>query len=215
MTESSLTDTSDMIGLHRVFRDAGTNGPALVRDAADQARTDLVASYLTNVLCLLKSHHEGEDELVTPRLASRADEDEVAAITRIASQHEPVVDLIEHANAALAAWQAAPTEQTAAAAVAAVEGLTAELTPHLDEEEQTVLPIAARHMTQPEWGELPGHGMRTFTGDKLWLILGLIREQMTAAQIDRMDANMPPPVKQMWDGVGRASFEDFVSQLRS
>ena len=64
-------------------------------------------------------------------------------------------------------------------------------------------------------GELPGHGMKTFTGDKLWLIIGLIREQMTPSQVAAMDAHMPPPVAQFWATSGQTLYTDFVADLRT
>lgn len=203
-----------MIGLHRVFRNAGADGPDLIRTADTAERTALVASYLTNVLSLLRSHHEGEDEIVTPRLKDRASASEVADVERIAAQHEPVIALIDAAHQALSAWESDPSPARADHAAASVIALNDGLTPHLDEEEAVVLPIAGRYLTAPEWGELPSHGMRTYAGDKLWLIMGLIREQMTAQQIANMDAHMPPPVKEMWEGMGQRSFTEFAGQLR-
>ena len=45
-----------------------------------------------------------------------------------------------------------------------------------------MLPLAAENLSMEEWGALPGHGMANFHGDKIWLILGLIRERMNDEQ---------------------------------
>lgn len=208
-------DTSDMIGLHRVFREALAAAPPLVAGAApdDAERVELVGSYFDNVLWLLDGHHAGEDELVTPRLLARCPE-EAGTTGRIAAQHGEVHEAIERAHACVAAWRADPAEQNAAALVAALGTLDRALTPHLDEEERTILPIAARCMNAAEWGELPAHGMQTFGGDKPWLIRGLIREQMTPQQRAAMDAHTPPPVAAMWAETGEAAYEAFVARLR-
>lgn len=218
MTETAhppLADTGDMVGLHRVFREALAAAPPLVAGAApdDEERVELVGTYYDNVLRLLDGHHAGEDELVTPRLLARCPE-EADTIARIAAQHGEVHAAIERAHACIAAWRADPAEQNAAALVAALGALDRALTPHLDEEEETVLPIAARCMDAAEWGELPAHGMRTFSGDKVWLIRGLIREQMTPQQRTAMDAHTPPPVAAMWAESGEASYDAFVARLR-
>ena len=63
-----------------------------------------------------------------------------------------------------------------------------------------MLPLAAEHLSVEEWGALPGHGMADFDGDKIWLILGLIRERMTDDQRAAMMAHMPPPALEMWTG---------------
>jgi len=210
-----LTDTSDMIQLHRVFRDAlGTAAPLVGSvPAGDRARAEIVASYYANVLALLHSHHEGEDELVWPKLVERAPDD-ADTVMRIAGQHNGVLVALETADARLAEWLADPQIESGAVLAAALATLGAELTTHLDEEERVILPIAARHLTPEEWGELPSHGMRSFRGDKLWLVMGLIREQMRPEQIAHMEAHMPPPVLEFWNTAGRQEFESFIAELR-
>jgi hypothetical protein len=58
-----LADTSDMIGLHRVFRTALDAAPSFVGGVApgDSTRAETVAMYYEDVLQLLHAHHEGED----------------------------------------------------------------------------------------------------------------------------------------------------------
>lgn len=215
MTQASVEsiDTSDMVSVHRVFREALAAAPRLVRAArpdAEQVRT--VRSYLHGVLRLLHAHHDGEDELLTPKLIERSP-DAADAVTRIARQHEPVAEALAAADAALGSWRADDDTSTDQL-VEALDVLRVELTAHLDEEERVVLPIAAAHLTQQEWGELPGHAMRRFGPDELWLALGLVAEQMTPAQRADMDAHLPPPVAQQWASSGQAQFTAFTSRLR-
>lgn len=211
-----LADTSDMIQLHCVFREALASAAPLVGSVApsDHERVELVHAYYFNVLALLRGHHEGEDELVWPKLVERAP-DQADTITRIAGQHDGVLSSMDEACQLLEAWKSDPQIDRGAKLAAALATLGAELAAHLDEEERVILPIAAQHLTAPEWGELPAHGMQHFTGDKVWLILGLIQEQMRPEQIAVMEAHMPPPVLEFWTGTGRAMFTDFVGRLRS
>ena len=210
-----LTDTSDMIQLHQVFREALGAAAPLVGSVApdDRARVELVASYYANVLALLHSHHEGEDALVWPKLVERAPAD-AATVLRVANQHVGVLAALESAESRLAAWRANPQIESGAVLAASLANLGAELALHLDEEERVILPIAARHMTPVEWGELPSHGMQSFRGDKIWLVMGLIREQMRPEQIEVMEAHTPPPVLEFWNTTGRQQFEAFVAELR-
>jgi hypothetical protein len=210
-----LADTSDMAGLHEVFRQALIAAPDYVgkADVGDGARAELVGSYYDNVLRLLHAHHEGEDEVLTPRLIAR-NPDQAELIERVANQHGGVLDAIATAESGVALWRAEPSEANRGAAVDALRGLDAELTPHLDEEELLIVPIAATCINAAEWGELPEHGMKAFTGDKVWLILGLIREQMSPQKLAEMDAHMPPPVLEFWAGQGKGLFEGYMGQLR-
>lgn len=209
-----LADTSDMAQVHRVFRDAVAAAPTLIGSAMGQAaeRVELVATYYRNVLALLHAHHDGEDDLIWPILIQRAP-DQAAEVQRIAGQHDAITSALEAASAAVVAWQQASDAVTASAATAAVATLGSALLAHLDEEEAFIVPLAAQHILAPEWGELPGHALRNFSGDKMWLVLGLIREQMTAQQLTMMDDHMPPPVLAMWQQ-HEPEFKDFVAALR-
>jgi hypothetical protein len=61
---------------------------------------------------------------------------------------------------------------------------------------------------------LPGHAMGHFGGDKIWLIIGLIRENFSEAQRQMMLEKMPPPARQMWESMGQADFTDLIAQVR-
>jgi iron-sulfur cluster repair protein YtfE (RIC family) len=211
-----LADTSDMIQFHRIFREALGSAAPLVGsvEPGDTARADVVGSYYANVLALLKGHHEGEDELVWPKLVERAPED-AETILRIAGQHEGIVDSMVEAQARLTEWRVSPQIESGSQLAASLATLGAELSLHLDEEERVILPIAARHINAAEWAELPAHGMQHFEGDKIWLVMGLVREQMRPEQIAMMEANMPPPALDFWNNVGRAQFDAFVADLRA
>jgi hemerythrin-like domain-containing protein len=211
-----LADTSDMAQVHRVLRNAIADAPELFGSAVARGsdRVELVATYYDNVLDFLHVHHEGEDVIVWPTLCERAPE-QAAEVRRIADQHVGVTTTLHAARARVTEFRAAGDADSAAGAAAAVAELGAALLPHLDEEESFIVPLAAQHILAPEWGELPGHAMRSFGGDKLWLILGLIREQFRPEQIAVMDEHMPPPVFQMWTEHGQYAFADFVAALRN
>jgi len=212
----SFADTSDMVGLHQVFRDALAAAPQLLGDGAsgDAARVQTVAGFYDTVLRLLHTHHQGEDELMTPLLAARCTPQEAAAITRIAGQHADVLADLTAAETTLAAWRTDPDPTARSAALAALTQLEASLCPHLDEEEHVVLPIAARHLNVAEWGQLPEHGMKAFQGDDLWLVLGLVQEQMPAPAIADMEAHLPPPLLQAWHTHGKQVFTDRIAAVR-
>jgi len=138
---------------------------------------------------------------------------QAADIQRVAGQHENVDTALRAASAAIEAWQQQGDAATGSDAVSAMATLGAALLPHLDEEEEVIVPLAANHLFAPEWGELPGHALRNFSGDKMWLILGLNREQMTEQQVATMDDHLPPPVLKMWRQP-ETDYNNCVGQLR-
>jgi hypothetical protein len=76
-----------------------------------------------------------------------------------------------------------------------------------------VLPLCGENLSLEEWGALPGHALGSFTGDKVWLILGLIRDQMSQAQRDEMLAHMPPPAVDMWTSMGEQAYKNLVAEV--
>jgi hypothetical protein len=82
------------------------------------------------------------------------------------------------------------------------------------EEEVEILPLASRMMSPEEWGAMPGHAMVNFTGDKIWLILGLIFEQMNEEGLAFTFSLLPPPVVEMWKTSGEAAFKEFIGRVR-
>jgi Hemerythrin HHE cation binding domain len=208
-----IPDTSDMAAVHRVFRSSLASGSDFVGSAAgDDARRALIANYYDNVVAFLHAHHEGEDELVYPLLLERVP-DRRDVLELGLRQHVDVLPLMDAVATGIDGWRAEGDSQ-AQAMLGALQALDDALTPHLDYEEDEVVPLAAEHLTMQEWGALPGHALRTFTGDKVWLIMGLIRENFTPDQRDAMLENMPPPAREMWETVGETSFDDLIAQVR-
>ena len=216
MSHVAATDTSDMPAVHEAFRKAFGAVGELVGTVSREntSRRDLVGNFFDNVIRFLHVHHNGEEVLIWPKLSERCP-DQTAALTQSAEQHQAVVGLMEAAANATKQWSASGSAEDQAAVVDAVVALDAELRPHLDDEETVILPLCSRHITQQEWGQLPGHSLGHFDGDKVWLILGLIRENMTQEQRDHMLANMPPPAVDMWMGMGESSFNELIGELRS
>lgn len=218
MTETRATyktDTTDMMAVHQVLRDAITNAPALIGGAepGDLQRAAVVGSYYDNVLRFLQVHHHAEDELLWPKLLERAPE-RTDLVQAMIADHGQIHDALDRASAALPKWASSGDRDEGSGLTAAIEDLGSALVPHLDNEEQEIVPLLSDHLSEEEWGEMPGHALRAFDGDKVWLILGLIRENMTQAQRDAMLAHMPPPPRDMWINMGNAAFDEFIAEVR-
>ena len=212
MSESAAVarpDTNDMYAVHGVFRDTLGAAPTLVGGIApgNAERVALIANYYENILSFLHTHHEGEEELVFPLLRDRCD-GAGELMDRMAEEHHEALELLEQARTALAAWPSGDAAAQQAAQERLVE-LGSHLNEHLLEEEQKVLPLAGANLSMEEWGAMPAHGMAAFDGDKIWLVVGLIRERMNDEQRAAMMAHMPPPALEMWTGFGEQAFKEY------
>ena len=209
------TDTSDMLIPHGMFRSVLKDPGDIIAArtaAADFDGITATFTYFDNVLRFLDAHHGGEDELLWPVLTERCAEAR-ALIGTMESQHAGIHAQREACAGALEAWLQTPDVATAAALTGCLEGLRAQLEEHFNQEESDILPLASANVSPEEWGALPGHAMAHFTGDKIWLILGLILEQMTTEQQAFTLTLLPPPVVEMWRGSGRAAFDELVATV--
>jgi hemerythrin-like domain-containing protein len=211
--DSPRPDVSDMVAVHQALRDSlgCASGLVLEVKAADSERVGLITNFYDNVLSFLHVHHDGEEKLVFPLLRERCPA-QLDTVEQMEAQHADVVELIQRTEGVLRAWAGGePTGQKGSAA--ALGELSARLDQHLSDEEREVLPLCAEHLSPEEWGALPGHALGSFDGDKVWLILGLIRQRMTQAQRDQMLAHMPPPAVEMWTSMGEQAYKNLVAEV--
>ncbi len=217
MTEpgSFTTEVGDMFAVHQAITTALDAAPALVgRAGANSDRAEVIGSFYENVLEFLHGHHDGEDELLYPLLEERCPH-EKDMLERIDAQHALLNGPMKEAREAIAEWRSAPSTEGAEKVMRLLEVIDETLRPHLGEEETFVLPVATAWISPEEWGQLPAHAMQTFQGDKPWLALGLIREQLTSDQRDRMLSGMPPPVQTLWVEQWEPAFTSFMGEVRT
>ncbi|HUB71725.1 MAG TPA: hemerythrin domain-containing protein [Acidimicrobiales bacterium] len=197
--------------LRRALRDAP--GQLTAVSEADKERVGRLGGYLGEVLWLLHAHHAGEDELMYPLLEQRAPEhDEL--FTRMAAQHTSVSESQEKASTAAGRFEASASLDDARAAGSAFASLLAVTDEHLKDEEDEVLPIAARVMSAAEWGALPAHALSHYQGERLWLPFGLVVEAIPEEVRDNFLAHLPPPVLGMWTGGGSDAFANEMAYIR-
>ena len=171
-------DTSDMAAVHKVFRSSLAKAPDFIDSAAgNDERRAVIANYYANLFAFLSVHHDGEEKIIFPRLIERAPEHR-SVVERGASQHDEVVGLLLTANQSVDSWEV-KGDSEAPEMLSSLRTLDGVLSPHLDQEEAEIVPLAAEYLTVEEWGSLPGHAMGNFEGDKIWLIMGLIRENFS------------------------------------
>lgn len=211
---SFTTPTADMIAVHAALIGALDDAPSLIGSAEGTIdRVEIIGSFYDNVLEFLHVHHAGEDELIYPILEERCPE-EKATLQRVDAQHTLLDEPMERARSALAAWREAPSVESGRTVVSLIGTVGETLWPHLGEEEATVLPIASAWMSPEEWGQLPGHALRSFRTDKPWLSIGLIREHLSPEHRDLMLARMPLELQTLWTEQWEPAFTSFISEVR-
>lgn len=209
-------DTSEMVALHQVFRDALDAASDLVADAVvdHPGKAEAVAGYYANVLALLRVHHAGLDELLWPRLLERC-HDNALQVVMVAENYARAAQVVPPTEQAVADFAAEPSAEHGAAMVGALSSLRFDLVRTLDEVEHDILPLAAEHLSAEEWRQVPHHAVANFTGDKTWLALGLVLDAQDDAQQASTLEHLPEAVREFWGHEGRPQYESFMAALRA
>ncbi len=147
-----VTDAGEMVLVHRVFRRAFGDLPALIAatPGGDTRRAGAVGDQLNLVIQVLHHHHAAEDELLWPQLCVRVP---VAAdrVRQLAEQHAVIAVLVDGVQRARLDWMRSANREAAIRLADAVTDLGHTIIEHLDDEERDALPLIERYVTEAEW----------------------------------------------------------------
>lgn len=193
MTASTGIDTREMVVVHTAFRREMGAAPGLVCGVAagDRARAQVVADHVGLLLEMLHHHHVSEDELLWPKLLERVPGELTATVLLMESQHGLIAVELENAQAALPSWRAAAGVTVRDRLAGALERLQPLLVEHLAAEEQEILPLAARALSQQEWDELGERGMAGIPKAKLPMVFGMLMADGDPEVLRAMIAHAP------------------------
>jgi hemerythrin-like domain-containing protein len=211
-----MTDTRDMVLVHRVFRREFGLLPLMVRGVADGdvRAAARVARHAREMTDALHHHHHNEDELLWPRLLERAPLD-ADLVIRMEAQHAALAEILRRVETVLPAWQRTARSRDAGSLADAFTELIAGLGEHLDSEEQHVLPIVARTITPPEWGELAQRGFAAMPKRRALVFLGHILSSASPAEQTRFLRRVPPHVRLAYRLIGHRAFTRETAALRA
>jgi hypothetical protein len=208
-------DTREMIAVHSAFRREFGLAPGLVRGVApgDGQRAGVVADHLELIGSFLHHHHAGEDKLLWPKLLERVPAELAPTVELMERQHEGVHEVIEEMNAALGRWRAGAAETDRDQLAGALDRLHALLVEHLAAEEQHILPLASRSLTEEEWGELGKDGMAAQEKNKLPMIFGMIMKDGDPEVIKGMLANAPLVPRLLLPFIGPRAYASYARRV--
>ena len=192
-------DTSTMATIHTMFRRELRLAGPLVRGVAagDTARAAVVADHLDFVGRTLHHHHTIEDELLWPKLLDRVPTELAPIVRLMESQHERVDALLAEIDTLRGRWAATAGNGDRDRLATLLDELHVHLCEHLDAEEQRLLPIASRNLTEAEWKEMGEVGRKRTRRSELSLSLGMYAYEGDPAVIAKMLADAPAPVRWM------------------
>ncbi|WOX07622.1 hemerythrin domain-containing protein [Streptomyces sp. N50] len=211
---TSKPDVHDMVVVHRTFRRSCAELPELVRGLrpGDTARAQLVVEAVQFMLMGLEAHHVSEDEFLWPRLSERA-APHAEAITRMEAQHHRLEELVTLVRDALDGLAADPRPPVCEQVAAQLSELGAVLTAHMDEEENTILPLAADHLTVAEWEELGEISLAKLEKRHLLRAFSALMAVATPEEQRAILTKAPLPARVLWRLTGRRSHARWEARL--
>jgi len=104
----------------------------------------------------LRAHHAAEDEGLYPAVRARRPHDAstLALLDRMDADHEQIAGSIDAVEAACSAYERSGASEARAQVLAAIGALSEVLLPHLQREEEQVMPVVSDAITEREWRAL-------------------------------------------------------------
>jgi hypothetical protein len=207
-TPTPLVDTSTMNTIHTFFRREFRLAGGLLRGvtAGDLARAKVVGSHLDLLALALHHHHSIEDRLLWPLLLERVPDDLAPIVHLMESQHERVDALIQGVGETLPRFSETADAGARDQLADLFDTLYVHLVEHLDAEEERLLPIAARSLTQAEWDALGEAGRAEAPKGHAMLVLGMFQHDGDPRVIAQMLADAPPPLRWLLPRLARRAF---------
>ncbi|MEU1621109.1 hemerythrin domain-containing protein [Streptomyces sp. NPDC005722] len=208
-----MADTRDMYMAHTAMRREFRLLPELIRSVTpgDTRRAEVVGAHAELVCRILHTHHEGEDELLWPKLVERAGLDAEAIVPMMEQQHHAIEELHAEVTGLLRGW--VPTAQGGEQLAEAFERLLTVLIQHMALEEKEILPLAAKHVTAAEWHQLGEHGMQNTPKKDLPLAFGMAMYEGDPEVVKAVLATAPLPVRVIVPILGRRRYASHARQV--
>jgi hemerythrin-like domain-containing protein len=189
-------EVRDMRIVHLAFRSAYAEAARLVRAGPMPSpdRVQFLADHVDLGIALLHGHHESEDELLYPKLLERVPE-QVTSTQEVAKEHLAVGSALDDTSTACASWRRNPSAETGEALAASLDNLNSVLQPHLDDEEQKVVPLAAVTLTQEEWDAVGHRSVGEIPRNKRGVAFGMVLENLNETDRAYMKKGLPAPVR--------------------
>lgn len=212
-----MADVRDMAIIHETFRRLYAESAALVRanPAPSPERVTFLGDHIAFGLEMLHHHHhESEDQLLYPLLIERVPE-QAETTERIDHEHQAIATALDSAQEACRAWRASPGAETGEALAAALDHVNEITQPHLDHEEQVVVPLAAQHLSQEEWDALGEHSRSYVPRERMPAMFGMITEPLSKPDADFMKQSLPAPVRLLYPVLIGRAWKKYADTLRN
>jgi hemerythrin-like domain-containing protein len=210
-----LANARDMITAHAMFRREFGLMPGLVRSVAagDKQRATLVADHVALVSAVVSEHHSGEDMHIWPRLRERCPGDCASLSEVMEDQHRAIYDALLQVKRAEETWRASASAQSRDALAEVIAGLLPVTREHLDLEEECVVPLIEKYVTEAEYACMAQDQAAHIPRDKLTTVFGMIMYEGDPAVIGMIVTEMPVEVQPVVKALATRAYAVYARDL--
>ena len=210
-----LADARDMFAAHTMFRREFGLMPGLVRPVAvgDTRRSALVADHIVVLSGVLNHHHSGEDKYIWPRLRERCPDDCAPLVDVMEDQHHAIHNGLLQVALAGQAWRDRGAADARDARAGAIDRLLPVMNEHLALEEDRVVPLIEKFVTQAEYGRVAQEQGAEVPPDKLPAVFGMFMYEGDPAAIDLAVADMPAEVQPVIRDLAPKAYAAYAQEL--
>lgn len=214
MTEQ-LADARDMFAVHTMFRREFGMSPGLVRGvlAGDAQRAAAVADHIALVGTVLNLHHGGEDKYIWPLLHERGPAEIAEIVDVMEDQHQGIHEAYLRLGDALKAWRESTSAGGRDALAGLLERFISQLDTHLALEEDRVVPLIERYLTEAEYARVAGEAAEVIPPALLPVVLGMVIYEADPAVTEKIVAEMPPEVRPAFPQAANEAYAAYAREL--
>jgi len=182
-----------MFAVHTMFRREFGLMPGVVRAVAagDKQRATVVADHVAMVSDALRLHHSGEDKHLWPLLRERSPGQCAPLLDIMESQHHVIDVCFLQVRKAERAWRDGATAEARDELADAIDWLVPANAGHLAVEEERVVPLIEKHLTDAEYSLLAQEANAGTSPEKLLTICGMTVYEADPAVVAKVTAQMP------------------------
>jgi hemerythrin-like domain-containing protein len=210
-----MADSRDMFVVHDMFRRQFKAIPGLVSGVpnGDAAQVAIVADHVEWMVTFLHAHHEGEDQNVWPRLLERLPGQTDPLIYTMEAQHQGLATALDDLAVKAAHWRTTSSGQERDALANGSTDLLLRIAEHLDMEEREVLPLIDKYLTEKEWKQVGGSGLKKMSFGQLKVAFGMILDGATPEQVTIMRDTIPRAPWMVFSLLGPPAYVKYAERL--
>jgi hemerythrin-like domain-containing protein len=189
------TSTQADIRVYQAVHDAFRLGTSRMADASEKlepsALGPVIGDYWSFYAAVLHHHHHTEDDSIFPALLT-VRPDMAATIQTLEDDHKRLVLTMEAVDAAVSEFSKQPDASHQKAVHDALVEVRDMFIPHLDSEDEKILPAIAQSIPPKEWDRLDKAALKSIPREYLPRAVGALDEVIQ--RLPKQEQPPPPPM---------------------